>query len=392
MYKTICSLIFLSGVFSSVAQTSIDEVLIEIKANNKSLLAAQSYMESKSLEYKTGNTPSDPFIEADYMIGKPASGGNQFDFLAIQQFDFPTAYKHRADLSEKRTQLLNYGLREIQQEKLLEAKKVCLEIIYFNQYLSVLNTRKVTSTKLLNTYQKKYDAEEITALDLNKAKLQLLGINSKIRELQSSLSILNQKLIELNGGKNISFVRNTYPELDSISDFSVLRDSIVSNESKLNWFEYQSNVLETELDLSKALALPKFEVGYHYQTVLGQTFNGAHFGLSIPLWQQKNTIKTSKSRIVYGVSQKEEYKTELTFNIQELHEQFLNITETINEYEIILGELNSEEILTQSLELGEIDFITYAMELDYFHKAKDDLLFLKKERQLIYAELFKHKL
>lgn len=392
MYKTICSLIFLSGVFSSVAQTSIDEVLIEIKANNKSLLAAQSYMESKSLEYQMGNTPSDPFVEADYMIGKPASGGNQFDFLAIQQFDFPTAYKHRSDLSEKRTQLLNYGLREIQQEKLLEAKKVCLEIIYFNQYLSVLNTRKETSTELVNTYEKKYDAEEITALDLNKAKLQLLGINSKIRELQSSLSILNQKLIELNGGNNISFVVNTYPELDSINDFSVLRDSIISNEPKLNWFEYQSNVFETELDLSKALALPKFEVGYHYQTVLGQTFNGAHFGLSIPLWQQKNTIKTSKSRIVYGVSQKEEYKTELTFNIQELYEQFLNITETINEYEIILGELNSEEILTQSLELGEIDFITYAMELDYFHKAKDDLLFLKKERQLIYAELFKHKL
>lgn len=392
MLKSFSSLILVLGSISSIAQVNYEEVLIEIRSNNKSIQAAYSYLESKTLDYKTGNTPSDPFIEADYMFGKPASGGDQFDLLVIQQFDFPSAYKHRSDLSKKRSELLRIGILEIEQSKLLSAKKICLEIVYTQKAIAEQLKRKEAIEKLLNTYQKKFELDEITAIDLNKAKLQLLRINEKLRSLKSEQHVLSRKLVELNGGKEINFTGNDYLTMDTLVFSPRIKDSIISNEPKMKWLKYQAQVLETELKLSKSLALPKFEVGYHYQTVLGQTFNGAHIGLSIPLWQQKNTVKASRSKIAYNVSQEETFKTELEFNVLELHQKFLNLTKSIDEYENLLSELNSVEILTRSLELGEIDFITYAMELDYFFKAKDDLLLLKKHQQLIYAELLKYKL
>ena len=50
----------------------------------------------------------------------------------------------------------------------------------------------------------------------------------------------------------------------------------------------------------------------------------------------------------------------------------------ISDYKAVFDALNSEVILFQSLELGEIDFITYATELEYYFKAKDELLALEK--------------
>jgi outer membrane protein, heavy metal efflux system len=49
------------------------------------------------------------------------------------------------------------------------------------------------------------------------------------------------------------------------------------------------------VEVSKALNLPKFETGYHYQAMLGQRFNGLHLGLTIPLWENKNKVNATTS-------------------------------------------------------------------------------------------------
>jgi hypothetical protein len=172
----------------------------------------------------------------------------------------------------------------------------------------------------------------------------------------------------------------------------VLHDSIEANDPRLLWFSQQSQVFQAQLKLTKAMALPKFETGYHYQTVLGQTFNGVHVGLTIPLWQEKNTIKASKAQVEMGTSEIDDHKTEHYYYIKQLYSQYEIMQSIITEYKSVLDLLNSEYILFQSLELGEIDFITYAAELEYYYTAKDQLLELEKEYQMIVAELFKYQL
>ena len=37
-----------------------------------------------------------------------------------------------------------------------------------------------------------------------------------------------------------------------------------------------------QIELSKSLSLPKFEIGYYYLGLSNQNFNGVHLGFSIP--------------------------------------------------------------------------------------------------------------
>lgn len=392
MYKLFISLFFTAGLSVTHAQSDVDEILFSIAKNNKAIASSKQYVEAKSLEFKTGNTLDNPSLSADYLIGKPVAGGNQFDFQAIQAFDFPTAYKYRGDLADTKIELLNIEFFELKQAVLFEAKTLILEVIYLKQYENVLKNRLETSEAIVNNYQEKYDAELISALELNKAKIQKLSINGELRSIKSLMTIANEKLAELNGGKDLEIAESAYPELQKVPVFEVLNDSIESNDPRLKWYSQQSEVFKTQVKLSKSLALPTFETGYHYQTVLGQTFNGIHFGMSIPLWQQKNTVKSSQAYVEMNNFQIDEHKTEHYYYIKELYAQCANTLSIILEYKEVLNALNSEEILLQSLELGEIDFIVYATEIEYYYDAKDELMLFEKEYQMIIAELFKYQL
>lgn len=140
------------------------------------------------------------------------------------------------------------------------------------------------------------------------------------------------------------------------------------------------------------MKLPTLEVGYHYQSVLGQTFNGAHFGISLPLWQQRNTVQSAMAFQDYAQYEAGIYSTKIKSLNRSVFDTYANQTETIAEFEKVLNDINSESILSSLFELGDIDYITYVQELNYFYDARDQYLELLKQQQLSLAELFKYKL
>lgn len=374
------------------AQNSIDQALNSIAENNKTLLAAKQYVAAKSLTLRTGITPENPFVTADYMIGRPVSGGNQLDFLAVQAFDFPSAYSKKSNLADENEALLTIQLKALTQDILLEAKSTLLELIYLNKQAIVLQGRAEESAKILANYQLKFDAEAISALELNKAKIQLLNFQSELRKIENDVLLKTEHLTELNGGKELKVSATEYPIQASVPAFETLEDSIEVNDPTLKQLNQQVEVYEATLLLNKAMALPKLEIGYHYQSVLGQTFNGAHVGVSIPLWENKNKVKAANANIQLGSLEVEEHKVKHYYEIKEWYQHYENLKQTVAEYKSALDELNSEKILLQSLELGEINFITYATEIQYYYTAKDTLSALEKECQLVLAQLFKYQL
>ena len=391
-YKHIITILFIAVSTGISAQSSIDQVLDSVKQNNKTILAAKQYVAAKGLEYHTGLTLENPSLSADYMIGRPVSGGNQIDFLAVQSFDFPSTYVKKGKLADQKEEMLNIRLHETQQNILLETKLVALEMIYLNKQRQVLEKRKVNSEAIVADYQKKFDLEQINALDLNKAKIQLLRIQSEFRSIESQILIKTQQLTELNGGIPMTITDTLHPLPSVVPVFETLEDSIESNNPRLKWLNHQILVYQSQVDVNKAMALPKFEAGYHYQSVLGQTFNGVHVGVTIPLWQYKNTIKASESTVQLGTFQLEEYKVDHYYGIKGQYEQYENLKLTLEEYKTALNGLNSEELLAKSLELGEINFITYSMELQYYFTTYDQFSQIDLKYNIALAKLFKYQL
>ncbi|MCH7658127.1 MAG: TolC family protein [Bacteroidetes bacterium] len=395
MKKNIQHLTFIALMLiaaSIKAQNSIDNVLSEIAENNKSIIANQQYWEAKKLQYSTGLTPYNPSVEYDYIIGTPAGAGNQTEFYILQSFDFPTTYIKKKQVADRQISQTVFQLTAYRQDILLKAKQYCIELIYFNKRQVELKKRLQNAEKLYNDYQKKLDKGDASSLDVNKAKLQLLILQNDLRLSTSQINQHNQKLTELNGGIFIAFNDTIYPLSPIISDFQTLESTIEANDPVLKSFQQQKEINIKQVQLSKALALPKMETGYHSLSTFGQKFRGVYFGITIPLWENKNTIKFQKAEVLFSELQVEKHRNQRYHEIQQLFEKYENLNIALEEYQQLLSAINNMELLEKALELGEISSIQFFMEISYFYNSYDKYLQLEKEYHQVTAELYKYQL
>jgi hypothetical protein len=66
--------------------------------------------------------------------------------------------------------------------------------------------------------------------------------------------------------------------------------------------------------------------------------------------------------------------------------------EKFNEYQTTMGNLDSEQLLFKAYQLGEYSFMDYYLELQFYRTAKDRMLQMEKELQLLQTQLLKHQL
>ena len=204
----------------------MDQALESVSKNNKTIQAAHQFITAQKLDHRTGITPENPYLSADYLFGKNTSFGNQFDFALIQSLDFPSVYFKKGILADEQDKLLDISIDELRQKILLEAKETVLEIIYLNGQKKVLEEREASAQFVLAAYQKKFDVEEINSLELNKAKIQMLNIKSDLRTINSRVKMAGDHLSEMNGGSLIQITDSKYALVQDLPSFEILEDTV----------------------------------------------------------------------------------------------------------------------------------------------------------------------
>jgi outer membrane protein, heavy metal efflux system len=386
------SLLALASVIPAHAQSNMENVLNEISRNNKTIKATAQYYEAQNLQFKTGNAPGDPVVEYDYLSGSPANAGNQHDLLITQQLDFPTAYAKKSQLAKTQTEQSAFQITASRQDILLEAKKYCIQLIYHNKMQLQLNQQKQNTEKLLADFQTRLEKGDGNILDVNKAKLQLIEIKKEFQENISAANQLTLRLTELNGGIEITLSDTVYAELPPISPFAQLENDYESVDPLLKILQQQKLITEKQLELSKSMWLPKLEIGYHYQGILGQTYNGIHTGISIPLWENKNTVKQKQAQVLFSDLELSAHTNEHYYHIKHIYEKYTNLKITLEEYQNIFATLNSTALLDKALAYGEITTIQYFTEVNYFKEAVNNFLLTEMEYHETVAELYKYQL
>ena len=376
----------------AIAQSNIENVLAEISKNNKTIQATAQFYEAQNLQYKTGNTPDNPTVEYDFLSGSPADAGNQHDFTVVQQFYFPTAYLKKSQLAKTQTAQSEFEIKANRQNILLEAKHHCIDLVHHNKLQVQLTQQKQNTEKLLSDFQVKLDKGEGNILDVNKAKLQHIEIKKEFQENVSAINELNIKLTELNGGNAITFTDTVYFITPAIPDFAQLENDYEKADPLLKILEQKKLVTQKQLELSKSLSLPKMEVGYHYQGILGQTYNGIHTGISIPLWENKNTVKQKQAQLLFSDLQLTAHTNEHYYHIKHIYEKYTNLKIILQDYQSVFATLNNTTLLNKALALGEITTIQYFMEMNYYTTAQANYLQTEKEYHETIAELYKYQL
>lgn len=374
------------------AQNTLDAALAQIEINNPALRTERQRVEAAAKEYQTGIWLYNPQISYDWLKGFPNSAGNQNDLTVTQPFDYPTAYARRRKLADIKTGQLAFESQSLRQDVLLEAKRIGIQLIYLNKRRAELTRRLRDAEQFLANYQKKYDARDATALDLNKARHQVVNLKTELKLLEAEASERLTSLAALNGGAAIAVTDTLYPAVAALPVFDSLAQTIAYSDPGLQFLQAQQEVGAAQVSLTRALNLPKMEAGYRYQGILGQNFHGLHLGLSIPLWENKNRLAQQQLQAAYYAGQLESRRNERFYDVKRLYEKYQNLQTGLDEYRQSLLSLNNMELLDKALQAGQITTLEYFVEQSLLYESRDRLLELERGSALAAAELFKFSL
>ncbi|MCK5168652.1 MAG: TolC family protein, partial [Bacteroidales bacterium] len=308
-----------------------------------------------------------------------------------QSFQMPCFYRNQSVYSKLMINQEELNQQVLRQNVLSEAKSLLIDYLYLMKQISVIDKRLKFAEDIYNAYLVRFEVGDANALEINKAKLNLLQVQKQEKNYKNDILTIKEKLNNFNGGSNLKIDLNDYPnteltELDSLLFEKMAKDPELLLNQKI------VEASEKRVKVIKNLQLPKFNLGYGSETVADERFKGFIIGLSIPLWSSKNHIQQVKFESDFynlnNISITEKRISETKIQFEKAH----SIKENLESYEAVLSSVNNEELLNKSLELGEISVIEFFTEMFYFYEIFDDYLLVEKEYHLVIAELYKYRL
>lgn len=386
-------LIFLTSLsLQGYAQNDISEILERIARNNKTLQAAEQLTQARKLEAKTGNYLANPTVEFNQLWGDKSTGGNVNELAVVQSFDFPGVYAHKNKLAKLKAEDFDHQQASVRQQILLTAQQTCLEIIYLRKQKELLDERLENAQQLYELYRKKLEQGDANQLELNKIQLELLNARNGARLNDAALKAKTEQLQTLNGGLVVNFQSSQYPPMDLVSDFTQLEKDYLSQDPQIQSLTGQIEIAGREIRLSRAQSLPKFDLGYRRNGGSEETLNGFVVGLSIPLFENKNTVRKAKAQFEYSNAVLEDNTQDLKSNLLQWYEQAIALRASCKEYESILSGQQGVELLNKALEAGQISMIDYFVELTTFYDSRQNFLDVEKDYYLTLSQLYQYTL
>ena len=374
------------------AQSGIDNVLKNIESNNKTLKASQQLNESQKLEAKVGNYLPNPTVELNQLWTDKNTGNNVNEFAVVQSFDFPTVYFNKKKLTKTKANASDYLYATTRQQILLKAQLVCHEIIYLRQQQHLLNNRQKNTALLAALYKQRYDNGDANQLEYNKIVLEKINADNASRRNQAALKAQLEQLQALNGGVEINFSDTRFSNLPTLPAFAELENEYINNDPNLKNLSTTAESAQQSIKVSRSLSLPKFDIGYRHNGGSGEKMNGFRIGMSIPLWENRNTVKQAKAQAEYTAFNFEDNKQIVKATLQDLYLQAEALYVSCSEYAQTLSLQRNENILNKALEAGQISMIEYFVEIALLYDSIQNYLDVEKEYHNIVAQLMQYKL
>ncbi|MCF8362448.1 MAG: TolC family protein [Prolixibacteraceae bacterium] len=392
MRKTLIILIFTFSVSTAFSQINIESVLAKIEKNNTTLAAYRKNADADKMGNKTGLLPDNPEVGFHFLWGSPDHIGERTDLSLTQSFDFPTAYLYKSQLSDLKNEQVEMKYKKQRFDILLRAKIICYEIIYLNAMHSEYQKRLNNDTKIANAFKKKMDAGEASILEHNKAQVSLLNTEKQLEQINIERNAALQQLASLNAGEKIRFSDNVFGADILEPDFEKWYARAAQKNPMLSWLKQEIEISTKEKQLQVAQNLPKINAGFMSEKVADQQFQGVTLGVSIPLWQNKNTVKHAKLKTEAVNSLQADAKVQFYNEMKTLHGKATALQRSITDFKQRISDNNILELLKKAMQKGEISISEYYYELMVFYDNREELLNMEKELNVTLAKLYKYDL
>lgn len=380
------------GEAQAQAPNSIEQVLRNIESNNKELQANAQLITSQKLEAKTDNNLPDPTLSYAHLWGAKDKKETIGELVVSQSFDFPSLYATRNQLNRLKAGAFDSQASVFRQEKLLQAKEICLDIIMLRQQKQILGERLRTAEELSKMYAKRLQTGDANAIETNKINLELLNVKTEASLNETALRNKLQELNALNGNVPVVFEESQYPLTPFPADLQLLKSEVIATDRTLQAFNNESLVARKQLAVNRSQWLPKLELGYRRNTESGMPFNGVVVGFSFPLFENRNKVKIAKAQVLNMDLQKENAALQVESEVSQLYREAETLHQSMEEYKRTFQSQQDLALLKQALTGGQISMIEYFVEVSVIYQSHQNYLQLENQYQKAMAKIYKSKL
>lgn len=373
--------------------SDFDDVLDAIVGNNltqKSVIAAD---EASLAELKAENALEAPEISYENLWGEKGIGDKR-NFSVSQSFDWPGVYAARSKAIRKSESAMQYLRESSLLDTRMEVRLALVDMINVRQRLAT--TRKICDgLAAMKDYYKKAVEEGLeTRLDYNKAVIEHINAMRELKSLRSDSSVVAASLLALNGGKDVAAlidrlgVRYPHPQLESLRpDRETLRSKDPAVAATRASVEAQKALVKVE----KRSLLPGFSLSYLHEWEMGDRFNGFSISVTLPFLTQRSKVKAASLRLDSQRLDEEMALIKVASELQGEYETACDLRALMREYKAAMVDDSNIELLRKALDSGQINFLTYMQELNYFLSARRDFLDVHYRYHIAVARLQRYE-
>lgn len=391
MKRYLIATIVAFSTYSIALADNIGDVLKQVASNNLTLQALVHDNQADVLDIKASNSIGGPSVEYSPFFTKGYSGVAESELVVSQEIDFPTKYAARNKQAKMQNIVGEQLLIKQRRDILLQAQLLCIDLIRLNQTLSMLHERLANSETLLQMYQKRMDAGDANALELNKVKLDCMEVRTLVNEAQGERTSLLQQLKQLNGGKSIDVTDTVLPEYPQITNFESYRALALASDADVAVAQTALRAADMNLKLQKNEWLPNISFGYRRNTEHGEGINGFLVGVSFPLYSNSNNVKAARQRRESAELQVMQAQNEAEATLRTNYEQLQGLQQVIDHSDVKLLQ-ESLTLFAKALQQGEITALVYYVEINSIYEKLQRHIDLHCQSVKLLAELHKAEL
>ena len=329
MKRYLIATIVAFSAYSAALADTVGDVLKQVAANNLTLQSLAHDCQADVLEIKAGNALVGPSVEYSPFFTKAYSGVAESELVVSQEIDFPTKYAARNKQAQMQQTVGDHLLTKQRRDILLQAQLVCIDLIRLNQTLTMLRERLANSETLLQMYEKRMEAGDANALELNKVRLDCMEVRTLVSETQGERTALVQ--------------------------------------------------------------LPNISFGYRRNTEQGEGINGFQVGVSFPLYSNSSNVKAARQRRQSAELQVTQAQHEAESSLRTSYEQLQGLQQVISHSDVKLMQ-ESLSLFAKALQQGEITALVYYEEINGIYEKLQRHIDLHSQSVKLLAELHKNEL
>lgn len=369
------------------AKTTVQTAITDIERNNITLKALRKACDAEKIGNATGNYLEDPEVEFSYSWGSPADIGTRQDISVTQSFDIPTILGKKRKVAEMKNEMAEWQYRADRMNILLEARLLLIDMVYYNKMLLELAKRKTSAQTIMDAQKLRLDKGDGNILEYNKARMMFSTVEVETEQMETERNAVYRQLVRLNGGSDVTVDLYEFEPISLPLDFSEWFERKAETIPALAYMASSTALSKKELSVAKAMRFPAVSIGYVRENTLGQYYHGVSVGMSIPLWNRKNTVRQAKVAAEAAQYRQDNAVSQYRGQLEVLYNRTSGLRKTVEEYRLMLRETSSEALLAKALDAGEMSVIEYSVQMGAYYELADKALAAERECQKAFAEL-----